>query len=247
MSPPGERLNRFLARRGVSSRRGADTLITAGRVVVNDTVAQIGTVIEPDKDKVLVDGREVGHSPQWVTLILNKPKGVVSTRRDPQHRPTVMQLVESVVGLVPVGRLDTDSRGLLLLTNDGELAHRLTHPRFGITKSYHVTLTAEPNAEQLKRLRTGTELDDGFAKPVAVNSVVHAHNAVIEVVMEEGRKREVRRMCAAVGLEVKALQRVQFGPIQLQGVREGESRRLSSAETKVLYASVALSMSKAQR
>ncbi len=231
----GERLNKFLARRGVSSRRGADDLISAGRVTINGVTAELGSTVEPT-DAVLVDGAEVAASPAPATYMLNKPPGVVSTRRDPQRRRTVMDMVERVAGLVPVGRLDADSRGLLLLSNDGELTHRLTHPRHGVTKVYHVRLRESPDSKKLDVLERGVALDDGPAQPIRVAIVDHAKHHVIEIEMGEGRNREVRRMCAAAGLDITDLRRVSFGPLKLGDLREGESRHLSSRETAALYA-----------
>ena len=232
-----ERLNRFLARRGVASRRHADELIAAGRVTVNGRVGGLGATVDPDRDVVLVDGGGVGPI-ATVTLALNKPAGVMTTVRDPHHRATVMQLVPAIAGLVPVGRLDADTRGLLLLTTDGDLAHRLTHPRFGVRKRYQVTAAAAATAEQLSRLRAGVQLDDGPARAIEASAGNRRH--VIELAMGEGRKREVRRMCAAVGLHVIDLLRVAVGPIDLGDLPEGSARRLTDSETSALRAAVGL-------
>ena len=237
-SAPSERLNRFLARRGVASRRSADAIIEAGRVKVNGRRAVLGTVVRPDEDAITVDGHEVGDRSADVTIALNKPRGVVSTRRDPQHRPTVMQLVERVPGLVPIGRLDSDTRGLLLLTTDGELAHRVAHPRFGVLKRYAVRVDRRPSDTELRRLVDGVKLDDGVAR--AVRATRGAHTDEIDVVMGEGRRREVRRMFAALGFEVVDLCRVAVGPVELHGLPEGAARRLEGSEAGRLRQAVGL-------
>jgi len=240
MSPAtGERLNRFLARRGVASRRAADQLIAAGRVHVNRAPARLGLVIDPERDTVSVDGRGVTRSvEQPVTLVLNKPAGVVTTRADPQRRRTVMDLVEPVPGLVPVGRLDADSRGLLLLTTDGDLAHRLTHPRFGVRKRYRLTVAPPAGDDQLEQLTQGVLLEDGPARALEVRRA--SRPGAIEVVMAEGRRREVRRLCSAVGLEVTDLQRRAIGPVQLGRLAEGSARRLTAPEERALRKAVGL-------
>lgn len=233
-----ERLNRYLARRGVASRRGADALIAAGRVTVNGTVGRLGDVVSPDRDRVRVDGGEVGGAGPVVTLALNKPRGVVTTRLDPQRRPTVMQLVGATPGLVPIGRLDADSRGLLLLTNDGELAHRVAHPRFGVRKRYRVTVEPTPTPGQIEQLVAGVELEEGRAR------AAEAHRGrggdEIDVVMTEGRRREVRRMCEALGLRVVDLERTAVGPIRLGELRQGEARPLRADEARMLRRAVGL-------
>ena len=238
-----ERLNRFLARRGVASRRGADALIAAGHVSVNGVVAHLGTTVDSEHDAVAVDGTRVSGAaipPQ--TYVLNKPPGFVTTRRDPQHRRTVMELVPRVAGLVPVGRLDVDTRGLLLLTTDGELAHRLTHPGFGIEKTYRATVAPPLDSDAVARLLEGVDLEDGPARALAARPVEHVSAGVLEIVMGEGRKREVRRLIAAVGGDVRDLIRVAEGPVQLGALREGSSRLLTHAEARALYAAVELSL-----
>ena len=232
-----ERLNRYLARRGVASRRGADELIAAGRVTVNGATGHLGTQVSPARDQVRVD--DVAVEPvALTTVMLNKPPGVVTTRLDPGGRPTVMQLVAEAPGLVPVGRLDADSRGLLLMTNDGELAHRIAHPRYGIHKTYRVGLTAPATDGQLRRLADGVELEDGWARPVSVRRAGGPQE--LEIVMAEGRKREIRRMLAAVGLDVADLLRLAVGPITLGRLAEGASRQLTGAELQRLREAVGL-------
>lgn len=235
MSPT--RLNRYLARRGVASRRGADHLIEAGRVTVNGVTAVLGMAVDPERDQVAVDGRKVDVVPRTETLMLNKPQGVVSTTRDPQGRPTVMSLLggaEHAPGLAPVGRLDADSRGLLLISSDGDLAHRLTHPRFGVVKRYRIILARPPSPEDLERLVRGRRLEDGWAQAISAHRPDPRAPAVLEVEMGEGRKREVRRLCAALGMEVRDLVRVGFGPLRLGTLEEGRWRRLTLAEQRAL-------------
>jgi 23S rRNA pseudouridine2605 synthase len=228
----GERLNRFLARRGVASRRAADGLIASGRVRVNGSVAQVGARIDINMDAVHVDGTPVAAAPRAaVTLALNKPAGVLTTMSDPQRRRTVRNLVPDIAGLVPVGRLDADSRGLLLLTTDGELAHHIAHPRHGVHKTYRVTAAARVTDTQLQRLRDGVELEDGGARALEVS---RAGAATVDVVMGEGRKRLVRRMFAAVGADVADLCRTTVGPIALGQLVEGSSRALDEAELDAL-------------
>ncbi|MFI5286450.1 MAG: pseudouridine synthase [Candidatus Dormibacteria bacterium] len=237
---PPERLNRFLARRGVSSRRGADQLIADGRVTVNGALSRLGTVVNPSVDRVSVDGHRIPGRAVSVTIVLNKPAGVVTTRNDPYQRRTVMDLIEPVPGLVPVGRLDADSRGLLVLTTDGDLAHAVSHPRHGVTKRYVATLDRAISAEQLEQLTTGVELEDGPAR--ALTARRSGSEAVVEVVMTEGRKREVRRLFAAVGLEVRDLVRIAIGPLELGALPEGEARALRPGELSSLRAAAGMAV-----
>jgi 23S rRNA pseudouridine2605 synthase len=236
-----ERLNRYLARHGVASRRGADALIEQGRVHVNGAPTRPGTQVDPNADQVTVDGRPVGEPIPLRTLIVNKPVGVVSTRSDPGGRPTVLELVDDPRGLYPVGRLDADSRGLLLLTSDGDLALRVTHPRHGITKRYRATVTPHARAAMLRHIQAGVELEDGPASALEAHLVGEDRRGdVVEVLMAEGRKREVRRLFAAVGLRVVDLVRTEVGPIPLGRLREGHARPLTRAEEQRLYEAVDL-------
>ncbi|MHB8718116.1 MAG: pseudouridine synthase [Candidatus Dormibacteria bacterium] len=226
----GERLNRFLARRGVASRRGADQLIASGRVRLNGATAAVGAVIDSDTDVVSVDGTVVeGQAPRLRSIALHKPAGVVSTMHDPQGRPTVASLAPDVPGLVPVGRLDGDSRGLLLLTNDGDLAHRVAHPRHGVRKTYRVRCATPLEDAALERLLRGVNLEDGPARILAW-SRVSSDARRVDVVMGEGRKREVRRLFAALGASVDDLCRIAVGPVRLGRLAEGAWRELSAAE-----------------
>jgi 23S rRNA pseudouridine2605 synthase len=226
------RLAKYLAHAGVASRRAAEGLIADGRVsVAGETVTDPARDVD-EQSGVEVDGRAVQPEPREV-YALNKPAGVVSTARDTHGRPTVVDLVRSPRRLYPVGRLDADSTGLILLTNDGELADRLTHPRYGIKKVYRARVAPAGVSEaSLQALRRGVELDDGKTAPARVRSAGHG---VLEITLREGRKRQVRRMCEAVGHRVVELERVAFGPLGLRGLDPGKSRRLSRAEVERLW------------
>ncbi|MEA2428119.1 MAG: rRNA synthase [Thermoleophilaceae bacterium] len=225
------RLAKFLAHSGVASRRAADRLIAGGRVSVGGEV-----VTDPARDVdagsgVTVDGEEVAPEPREV-FALNKPPGVVSTARDTHGRPTVVSLIPSERRLYPVGRLDADSTGLILLTNDGELANQLTHPRYEVQKTYLASVDPPRVSERsLRALREGVELEDGRTSPASVRVV---RPGVLEIRISEGRKRQVRRMAEAVGHRVVSLERVQFGPLRLERLAPGQHRRLSAAEVERL-------------
>jgi 23S rRNA pseudouridine2605 synthase len=228
-----DRLGRFLARSGLASRRAADRLLQEGRVQVNGrTAPPNGMIVDPEHDRIAVDGVVVSRAAQPRRhLALNKPAGVVSTAHDPGGRPIVLDYVPERQGLFPVGRLDIDSRGLILLTDDGDLAMRLTHPRYGVPKTYRLTVPGPVSGRQLEQLRSGPELDDGPTHPLAVRvSRLSSRRTVLEVVMAEGRHREVRRMCSAVGLPLTDLVRVEFAGIRLGTQPEGTVRELSPAE-----------------
>jgi 23S rRNA pseudouridine2605 synthase len=226
------RLAKYLASAGVASRRAAEELVRAGRVTVDglpvtDPARDVG-----EADDVAFDGERVTAARARVVYAVNKPAGVVSTARDPQGRPTVVSLVPEQLRLYPVGRLDIDTTGLILLTNDGDLAHRLTHPRYEVEKTYRVLLSGPPVQERtLKALREGVELDDGPAAAVRVKRIAAD---TIELTIREGRKRQVKRMCEHVGHPVKRLQRIRFGPLALGDLRPGSYRRLTAAEVQLL-------------
>jgi 23S rRNA pseudouridine2605 synthase len=225
------RLAKFLAHGGVASRRRAEEVIAAGRVTVGGEV-----VTDPARDvrvgdDVRVDGTPVGAEAREVWAV-NKPVGVISTAREPGERPAVVELVDSAARLYPVGRLDADSSGLLLLSNDGELANRLTHPRYEVPKTYRARLRRAPGERELERLRSGVELEDGPTAPAEVRRVGERE---IEVVLREGRNRQLRRMVEAVGNRVTALRRVGFGSLRLGGLAEGGARRLSDEEIAALW------------
>jgi 23S rRNA pseudouridine2605 synthase len=219
------RLNAYLARAGIASRRAADELIKAGRVRVNGEPGQLNTFVGAH-DRVEVDGKHVSKQ-RLAYLLLNKPAGVVTTARDPQRRRTVVELVPREPRVVPVGRLDTDTTGALLLTNDGELAHRLAHPRYEVEKVYEAELEREPSAQALRSLRTGVELEDGRTAPAQVRMIAPR---LIELSIHEGRKHQVKRMCAAVGCPVVRLHRSRYAGLELSGLGPGHWRELSRAE-----------------
>jgi 23S rRNA pseudouridine2605 synthase len=225
------RLNAFLARAGVASRRGADELIKAGRVRVNGEPGQLNTFVRAD-DHVEVDGREVAKQ-QLAYVLLHKPGGVVTTARDPQRRPTVVQLVPAAPRVVPVGRLDADTTGALLLTNDGPLAHRLAHPRYGVEKVYEAEVEGDADEEALRRLREGVELEDGRTAPARARRLGPGR---VELVLHEGRKRQVKRMLEAVGHPVVRLHRSGYAGLTLAGLEPGAWRELEPSEVEQLRA-----------
>jgi pseudouridine synthase len=232
------RLNAFLARAGVASRRRADELIAAGRVTVNGLRGELATRVGAG-DVVEVDGRRV--APQRLAyVLLHKPAGVVTTARDPHGRPTVLGLVPAEPRVVPVGRLDLDTTGALLLTNDGPLAHRLAHPRHGVPKTYEAEIEGLPGAEALAALREGVELDDGRTAPAGVRVLRRGGAAVLELTLHEGRKHQVKRMCAAVGHPVRRLHRSRYAGLDLRGLAPGEWRELDEAEVDALRAAAGL-------
>ena len=223
------RLNAYLARAGVASRRGADELIKAGRVLVNGERGQLNTFVE-SRDRVQVDGRDVALQP-LAYLLLHKPAGVVTTARDPQGRRTVVELVPSEPRVVPVGRLDAGTTGALLLTNDGPLAHRLAHPRYGVEKVYEASVEGDPGDAALRRLRDGVELEDGRTAPARARRLGPGR---VELTIHEGRNRQVRRMLEAVGHPVVRLHRSTYAGLTLEGLEPGAWRELSAAEVAAL-------------
>jgi 23S rRNA pseudouridine2605 synthase len=219
------RLNAYLARAGVASRRRADDLIKAGRVVVNGEPGRLNTFVERG-DRVEVDGKPV--VPQRLTyVLLNKPTGTVTTARDPQGRPTVVDLIDLPERVVPVGRLDADTTGALFLTNDGPVAHRLAHPRYGVEKVYEADVEGRPDDAALQRLAEGVDLDDGRTAPARARRLAPSK---IELTLHEGRKHQVKRMLAAVGHPVIRLHRSRYAGLTLEGLGPGESRELTGAE-----------------
>jgi pseudouridine synthase len=227
----GVRLNAYLARAGVASRRRADDLIKAGRVTVNGEPGRLNTFVEAT-DRVELDGAPI--APQRLAyVLLHKPAGVVTTASDPQGRRTVVDLVEHQARVVPVGRLDADTTGALVLTNDGPLAHRLAHPRYGVAKAYEVEVEGEPTEEHLQRLRDGVELDDGRTAPARAARLGPNR---LELVLHEGRKHQVKRMCEAVGLPVTRLHRPRYDGLELGDLEPGEWRELTDDEITRLRA-----------
>ncbi|MGR7027712.1 pseudouridine synthase [Geodermatophilus sp. URMC 62] len=239
----GERLQKVLARAGVGSRRVCEEMIDRGRISVNGrTVVVQGMRVDPATDKIAVDGRRIELRDDRVTYAINKPSGVLTAMSDDRERPTIGDMVGDLApGLVHVGRLDQDTEGLLLVTNDGELAHRLAHPSYGVKKTYLAQVSGSVSREVHRRLRAGVELEDG---PVKVDSFsvvdTHAGQSVVEVVLHEGRKHIVRRLLAHVGLPVSRLTRTAVGPVQLQRMRSGSIRRLTRQEVGALEELVGL-------
>jgi 23S rRNA pseudouridine2605 synthase len=233
MNEEGERLQKVLAALGWGSRRVCEDLIADERVTVNGEVAILGRRVDTLVDVIAVDGVPIGARPDLVYYLVNKPRGVISTAHDPQGRSTVVDMVPQSPRVFPVGRLDSETEGLLLLTNDGDLTHFLTHPSKGVEKEYLVQLRGNPRlAEgQLKKLREGVELDDG---PTAPAKVSQRSDMTLSITIHEGRNRQVRRMCEAVGYEVERLVRTRIGPINDSKLRPGAWRELSLAERKAL-------------
>jgi 23S rRNA pseudouridine2605 synthase len=220
-SPTGERLQKVLARAGVGSRRACEELIAAGRVEVNGQRAELGRRVDVATDRVAVDGVGIGVAPGLTYYLLNKPQG----------RRTVTDLVPPEPRVFPVGRLDAASEGLLLLTNDGDLAHRLTHPRFGIEKEYIVAVSGAPGPREVRRLRQGVDLDDGPTAPARVSDL---GGGSLRITIHEGRNRQVRRMCEAVGHPVRRLVRTRIGPLRDPGLAPGQWRALTPEEVRAL-------------
>jgi 23S rRNA pseudouridine2605 synthase len=238
---PVERLQRSLARAGFGSRRACEEVIAAGRVEINGRVATLGDRLDPTVDEVRVDGSKVNVDPELRTFALHKPRGVTTTMRDPHAERDLTGFLPKGVHVFPVGRLDRDTEGLLLLTNDGSLAHRLTHPRYAIEKEYLAEVGRAPSQRQLARLRRGIELDDGTARAVDARSAGGGGGrGGVRLVMIEGRKREVRRMLDAVELPVRRLVRVRVGPIRLGKLGPGEVRELGPEDVRALYRAAGL-------
>ncbi len=231
----GERLQKVLARAGVGSRRTCEELIAEGRVVVDGKVAVLGARVDPTRACIEVDRVPVATRPDLVHYLLHKPAGVISTAADPQQRPTVVDLVPPEPRVFPVGRLDEDTEGLLVLTNDGTLTHRMTHPSFGLDKEYLVHVEGSPSRGALRRLREGVMLDDGITSPARASLLAPD---LIRLVIHEGRNRQVRRMCSAVGHPVRRLVRVRIGPLSDARLAPGEWRVLEPAEVRALERAV---------
>ena len=232
----GVRLQKVLARAGFGSRRTCDDLIAAGRVRVDGAVAVLGRRVDAETAQILVDGAPVGVRPGLVYYLLNMPVGGVTTADDPQGRPVVVGLVPDEPRVFPVGRLDLDTEGLLLLTNDGEIANRITHPSYGVEKEYVVHVEGSPTRSVLRQLREGVELDDGVTAPARVTPV---EPNVLRLVIHEGRNRQVRRMCDAVGHPVIRLVRTRIGPLADRSIRPGTWRHLETDELRALERAVA--------
>lgn len=228
-----ERLQKVLAAAGLGSRRRCEEIISAGRVNVNGRTASLGDRVDPERDEISVDGVLIDPMVEKKYLLLNKPPGYVTTVRDTRGRPTVMDLVKGEGRVFPVGRLDLETRGLLLLTNDGYLAHRVMHPSYAIDKTYLVTAEGRLGRRGLAQLREGVPLEEGVTAPARVRVLENqGGRCVLEMTIHEGRKRQVRRMCAGVGLRVTDLVRIRLGHLDLKGVEEGSYRALSREEVE---------------
>ncbi|MFN2489002.1 MAG: pseudouridine synthase [Actinomycetota bacterium] len=236
MSPEGERLQKALAHAGVASRRAVEELIAQGRVVVNGERAVLGRRIDKDNDVVEVDGSRVPLAADLVTYLVNKPVGVVTTASDPEGRTSVLDLLDVERRVWPVGRLDVDTEGALLVTNDGTLTHRLTHPRYAVPKVYVAEVTGHLRAASLRRLERGVALEDGVTAPAGVRLLDRRAGAsLVELTLSEGRNRQVRRMLEAVDHPVRRLVRVGIGPLMLGRLKPGTLRRLSIEEVRAVY------------
>jgi 23S rRNA pseudouridine2605 synthase len=236
--PTGERLQKVLASTGFGSRRSCEDLIAAGRVTVNGEVAVLGRRVDVEHDRIEVDGAPIGVRPDLVYYLLNKPAGVVSTSRDTHGRPTVIDLVPDDPRVFSVGRLDADTEGLLLLTNDGALANRIAHPSHGVDKEYLATVEGNVSRAALRTLRQGVELDDGRTAPAKISQ---PEPGVLRITIHEGKNRQVRRMCEAVGHPVQRLVRTRIGPLADRSLRPGSWRELTAPERKALIEAVATS------
>ena len=241
MTSEGERLQKVLARAGVASRRAVEEMIVAGRIQVNGTRAELGQRVDPYKDEVKVDGSVVPLREDLVHYLLNKPAGVVSTADDPEGRPTVVEMIETDTRVWPVGRLDIETEGAILLTNDGDLTLRLTHPRFGVAKTYVAEVQGSVGARAARTLARGVELEDGPTAPAEAKVLERSSGgSVVELVLKEGRNRQARRMFEAVGHPVRRLVRTAIGPLKLGRLKPGTYRRLSPAEVRSLYKAAGL-------
>jgi len=230
------RLNKYLSQQGLASRRQADTLISEGKVLVNDQPAKLGTTIDPDKDTVKFLGKVVvSNKPELETYLVYKPLGYVSTTSDPQGRPTVTSLVKSSTRLYPIGRLDQDSEGLILLTNDGDLAYRLTHPKHHVPKTYHALVTGNVTPAKLNRLRRGVMLKDGRTAPAQIEVIrPQGNKSLLSITIFEGRNRQIRRMFSTQKLEVEKLKRVSIGELELGDLKPGNSKKLDTKDLSSL-------------
>ncbi len=231
-----ERIQKILAKAGIASRREAEKIILEGRVTVNGKVVQLGAKADPEKDHIKVDGKRIPRPEPKITLVLNKPRGYLSTVKDPKGRPTVMDLLGKIKWrLYPLGRLDFDAEGLLLLTNDGEIAYHLTHPKFSISRTYWVKIQGVPGEKKLELLKKGIRLEDGVAKAHSVQILREREkNSWIQITVTEGRTHLVKRLFAAIGHPVLKLKRIEFGPIRLGNLPTGHFRFLTPEEQEQL-------------
>lgn len=231
-----ERLQKVLARAGVGSRRAVEEMIERGRIQVNGTTARLGQRVDPSKDEVKVDGSVVPLREDLVYFLLNKPVGVVSTADDPEGRPTVVEIIETDARVWPVGRLDIETEGAIIVTNDGDLTLRLTHPRYEVPRTYVAEVEGSLGPRAARALARGVELEDGLTAPAPVQILERgSHGSVIELVLREGRNRQARRMLEHVGHPVRRLVRTAIGPLKLGRLKQGTYRKLSPVEVQALY------------
>ncbi|HVZ67549.1 MAG TPA: pseudouridine synthase [Patescibacteria group bacterium] len=229
-----QRLDKYLANLGVCARRAVEDLLKRESLTINGVRAEEpGIRINPDKDKILLNGKEI-KKPKLVYYLLNKPKGVISTTSDEKGRKNVTSLIPTSLRLYPVGRLDKDTTGLILLTNDGELTNHLTHPRYEVHKTYKLTINGRVNEKQLSSLRNGVKLEEGLTHPAEVKVVREGDISILEVTIHEGKNRQIRRMCLALGIKLTDLQRIKLGPIEIGNLGVGKYRELTVAELKLL-------------
>ncbi|MEW6509489.1 MAG: pseudouridine synthase [Bacteroidota bacterium] len=233
--PAAYRINRFLSMCGISSRRKAEELVRAGKVEVNrKVVTELATKVDPSRDTVFVDGKRAVPTRGYLYLVLNKPRDAITTLSDEKGRTTVMSMVRTKQRVYPVGRLDRNTTGVLLFTNDGQFAHRLMHPRYEIPKTYRVTCSAPLSTGHLEALRRGVELEDGRTAPTDIYVIPGGRRREIGVVIHEGRNRQVRRMFESLGYEVQKLDRVAYGPVTKEGLARGATRSLTRQEVRAL-------------
>jgi len=236
---PLERLQKILADRGIASRRKAEDLIREGHVTLNGQIARVGDKADPERDAIKVDGRRIAAPPEKIYLVLNKPKNIVSTMDDPEGRTTVFDLVRMPARLFTVGRLDYDAEGVLLFTNDGELAHRLAHPSFEIPRSYSVKVKGKPESAEIQKLSRGVRLEDGLTAPCRITPIRETEgNSWVEMTLHEGRNRQVKRMWEKMGYPVLKLKRVSFAGVKLGRLQPGEYRFLTQEEVGKLKAMI---------
>lgn len=243
-APKPERLQKILARAGLGSRRTCDDLIASGVVTVNGEVAVLGRRVYPERDEIVIDGVPIGLRPDLVHYLLNKPTGVITTASDTHGRPTVIEIVPDEPRVFPVGRLDADTEGLLLLTNDGDLANRLTHPSHGVDKEYLAQVEGAPSRGAIRRLREGIELDDGLTAPAKVSQI---EPSLLRITIHEGRNRQVRRMCEAIGHPVERLVRTRIATLADRSLKPGEWRQLLLSEVRALEAAAAMGVPESER
>ena len=239
----GIRLQKVIAQAGLASRRAAEEMIRQGRVQVNgDVVTELGIRVDPDKDEISVDRQPIAVIPKKVYLLFYKPKNCVTTLKDPQGRKTIMDFISDFrIRVFPVGRLDYDAEGLMVLTNDGVLGHRLQHPRFGVPKTYEVKVEGHPDDKALHKLRSGIHLDEGKTAPAEVKVLrLLPKKAWIEIVLHQGWYRQIKRMCESVGHSVLKIKRTRYGPLKVEQLKPGSYRPLSKSEIKELFRMVQL-------